>query len=171
MAGTENIKKLFIKQKKVARDPDRKPILKTMDQFNELLLIADADPSNLANELSAAFRHAKISFLFPRKNKEDNTAHGTYCYHASDLNLTGKIKNDKLKQLMQIQFDLILDLSTDEILNQYLLKKLSASFIIGKKGIEKSEMYDLLVSETTNNEEFIQTITKQITLLSQNGTK
>ncbi|MFT5823698.1 MAG: hypothetical protein ACI8ZM_004960 [Crocinitomix sp.] len=171
MAGADNIKKLFIKQKKVARNPKRKPLLRAIDQYNEILFIADTDQSELTNELSAAFRHAKFSFLFPRENKEDNTIHGCYSYQINDLNLTGKIKNDKLNQLLQIQFDLILDLSIDETFNHYLLKKLNASFIVGKKGMEKSGMYDLLLSETVNKEEFIQTIKKQITILSQNGTK
>ncbi len=171
MAGADNIKKLFIKQKNVERDLNRKPILKALDQYTEILLIADSDPSYKEAELNTAFKNAKLSFLYPRENKEDQSAHGSYSYHPNDLNLTGKIKNDKLKQLLQMQFDLILDLSADETLNQFLLKKVSGSFIIGKKGKEKSSMYDLLVTENISDEEFLQTITQQITLLSQNGNK
>ena len=74
-------------------------------------------------------------------------------------------------KLIELQFDLILDLSADETLNLFLLKKLNSSFLIGKEGIEKSKMYDLLVSENVSNDEFIQTVKQQITLLSQNGNK
>ncbi|MDG1913302.1 MAG: hypothetical protein P8I55_01785 [Crocinitomix sp.] len=170
MAGADQIKNLFI-NKKIRRDPKRKPVLKGLDRYHEILFIADTDQSQRLNELTSIFKHAKISFLYARKEKEDKSAHGNYSYHLSDLNLTGKIKNDKLNQMMQKQFDLILDLSTDTVLNQFLLKKISSTFIIGKKGIEKSEMYDLLVDEKVEEKTFIETVTQQIKLLSQNGNK
>jgi hypothetical protein len=170
MGGTDQIKHLFI-NKKIRRDPNRKPVLKGLDEYTEILFIADTDQTQRLNELSSVFKHAKISFLYRRNEKEDKSTQGNYSYHSSDLNLTGKIKNDKLNQMMQKQFDLILDLSIDCVLNQFLLKKLSSSFIIGKKGIEKSQMYDLLVDDKVNEETFIETIKQQLTLLSQNGNK
>lgn len=171
MAGTDHIKNIFIKQRKVLRDPKRKPILRAIDHYREVLFIADNDQSHRLNEVSKVFRNAKISFLFSRDEKEDTSAKGSFSYHTNDLNLTGKIKNDKLKQMMQMQFDLILDLSADGIINLFLLKKLNGTFLIGKKGFEKSEIYDLLVSEKVDEETFIETIKEQITLLSQNGNK
>ena len=169
MSGVNNIKKAFIKRKKTKRNTKHTPVLKPVDAYREVLVYSNEDKSALTQKLSTVFKQAKITFCYERAEKEDSSAPGAYSYHLNDLNLTGKIKNDKLNRLLQIPFDLILDLSNEEPLSLFFLEKLNHSFMIGKRGTEKAYLYDLIIENNENDGDFINTIEQQITLLSQNG--
>lgn len=169
MNKTKGIKKVFIDNKKSKQIKTRKPVLKPIDKYKEILFISDTEKNHLLTEITSIFKQAKISYLYSRTNKEDNSTTGIYTYHSSDFSLIGKIKNENLIQMLSINFDLVLDFSSFETLNQYLLKNLNYSFMIGKSNTEKSKMYDLLIENKLNDTEFIQAIKQNITLLSQNG--
>lgn len=169
MSGVNNIKKAFIKRKKAKRSNKRVPVLKPLDAYKEILVFSNEDKSALTSAVSDIFKQAKITFCYERSQKEDDSSPGTYSYHLNDLNLTGKIKNDKLNRLVQIPFDLILDLSNEEPLGLFILEKLNQSFMIGKEGLEKAYLYDLIIENHEKDGDFLNTIKQQITLLSQNG--
>lgn len=169
MSSLDNIKKAFIKRKKAKRSKKRVPILKPLDAYKEILIFSNEDKSALTDVISTIFKQAKITFCYERYQKEDDTGLNSYSYHLGDLNLTGKIKNDKLNQLVQTPFDLVLDLSNEEQLPLFILEKLNQSFMIGKKGLEKVYLYDLIIENYEKDGDFLNTIKQQITLLSKNG--
>lgn len=160
------MKHFWLKRGAVQSRPNRKPELKKPADFHEILIISDEDAQNLLPHISSLFRHAKISFFSRREQKEDQSAHGNYTYHSNDLNLTGKVKSDKLNKLLNIKFDLIVDLSKNEPLNVFLIKKLNHSFMIGKSDSEKSLLCDLMIPYKENDELFFNEIQQQLTLLS-----
>lgn len=94
-----------------------------------------------------------------------------YTIHSGDISLTGKVKNDKLRELFKHQFDLILDLSDDDPIFTGMIEKIEASFLIGRSNSKRSFLYDLSVEGDWNNKELIPIITQQIKLLSQHGKK
>ena len=163
------MKNIFINRKRLKKRSNRIPILKRIESYKEILVLSDDDKQHLLTPVSDVFRHAKISFLSPRENKEDLSKEGNYTYHRNDLNLTGRVKNDKLKRLAQIQFDLILDLSENAPLNLFFIDKLNYTFIIGEEGNDKSLLYDLIIEKSTNDTDYLELIKQQITLLSRNG--
>lgn len=157
-----------------AKGINRKPALKSPDALKKILVITNSSNPKLLTHLTNSYANSDLFYLYPSalgKQKEDQTTGQDYTFHKSDVNLTGKIKNDKLNQLLQIQFDLVLDLSDDEPIGTFLIKKLNQSFMIGQNGLNKSFLYDLLTQKGSNDEETLRIMTQHLTLLSQHGDK
>ncbi|WP_070138259.1 DUF6913 domain-containing protein [Crocinitomix algicola] len=165
------MKKIIINQAKIKKRLERKPILRKLDVYREVLVVADEDKSQLESFINAIFPRAKIYFLFPRNEKEDQTKTDVFSYHISDLNLTGKVKNDKLKKVLDNRFDLVVDLSKNLPLNNFILARLNHTFMVGSASNNKSLWYDLIIPEAKNDKELFEHIKTQINLLSQNGAK
>jgi len=168
MGAVDNIKFSLIKRKLSGVRAKRKPELKKLQAYKTLLIVSEDKKNYLLEDLLETFPKAKISFLFARPHKEDETAKGTYSYHPADFNLTGAIKNDKLNELLKRQFDLVLDLSKNELLTNFLLERLKTSFMIGKGSAETSFLYDLSINDSKSDSDFLNKTKQQITLLTQN---
>lgn len=152
----------------------RKPTLKSPGNHKKILLITNSDNPKLPTNLTVSYPNSELFFLHSTtagERKQQQSKEKVYTYHKSDVNLTGKIKNDKLNQLLQIQFDLVLDLSDDEPIGTFLIKKLNQSFMIGLNGLKKSLLYDLITQKGLNEEDSLRIMTQHLTLLSQNGDK
>lgn len=171
MSEPGGLKKNFLKRKLKGNRANRKPVLKSPDNFRSILVVADSDKSYLENTIHQLFRLAKINFLFPRKEKEDKTDSNRFSYHPSDFNLTGIIKNDKLNKLIQTEFDLVLDLSKNGLIETFLIEQINPSFLIGKLNQKESYLHDLIIEDDENETTFLEKINTQIILLSQNGTE
>lgn len=171
MKGLNWIKKLFLKKAAVKKRPTRKPLLKSVEGFENILVIASEKNDEIEELVRKAFIHAKIVHLERREKKVEKIQSDNYTIHSSDISLTGKVKNDKLRELFKHQFDLILDLSDDDPIFTGMIEKIEASFLIGRSNSKRSILYDLSVEGDWNNKELIPIITQQIKLLSQHGKK
>lgn len=165
------MKKIIINQAKIKKRLERKPILRKLEVYREILILADTDKSGLVPTLKQIFPQAKAYFLSPRKEKEDTSKKDSFSFHISDLNFTGKVKNDKLKKVLNNRFDLVVDLSKNSPLNNFILSKLNHTFMVGSAENGKSLWYDLIVPSASNDKDFLKNIETQINLLSQNGSK
>ncbi|MDA7803082.1 hypothetical protein N8987_00715 [Crocinitomix sp.] len=165
------MKRFLINRAKVKKRLTRKPILRKLNVYREILIISDQDKSMLKTTITAIFPNAKIYFLSQRKEKEESAKNANFTFHASDLNLTGKVKNDKLNSLLDNRFDLVVDLSGNLPLNNFIIGKLNHTFMVGTEESGKGLWYDLIIKNTKSDQEFFENIKAQINLLSQNGTK
>jgi hypothetical protein len=171
MKGLNWIKKLFLKKATLKKRPTRKPLLKSVEGYENVLVIASEKNDDIEELVRKAFIHAKIVHLERREKKVEKIQSDNYTIHSGDISLTGKIKNDKLRELFKHQFDLIIDLSDDDPIFTGMIEKIEASFLIGRSNSKRSFLYDLSVEGDWNNKELIPMITQQIKLLSQHGKK
>ncbi len=169
MSNLNFIKEYFVKRKLDLDRTKRKPILKNTEEYENILVVSNQDKTFLLSEISSLFKQAKIHFLSERENKVKTNVKSDYTYHASDLNLTGHVKNDKLNQLFKIEFDLILDLSQEKLLTYFFITQVKSSFLIGKKTENQSFLHDLMVEDNEDEAVFLKNVEQQITLLTKNG--
>ena len=163
------MKRFFTQRLARKKAKKRTPILKSPDMVSSLLFISNDNPVHFREEIQRNFRHAKISFLHPRKDKLSEAPQGFYDYHEADFNLTGKIKNDKLTELLNTSFDLVIDLSDRNPLGDYLYSQLQYDFSVGCSNTEHDEKHDLIIRGNTDELACIKAANTQLTLLSQNG--
>jgi hypothetical protein len=164
MSISKNIKVRYLKRKKIA-SKKRTAQLKRPELFSKVLLVLNESGEALVREAKSAFPAAEIILLHERKEKEDQSSHGTYTVNASDFNLTGNLKSDKLNSLLHTEFDLIVDLSTDSVLLTFLIRHIKSSLVIGKMEHPNLALYDLFFDKSVTDNQFIQTIVKQLNQL------
>jgi len=165
------MKRFFTKLKSRKRQQKRQAKLITPDAVNSLLIFANENPAKLQDELQRLFPKARISFCYPRKDKNSSAPQGSYDYHAADVNLTGKIKSDKLQELLRASFDLVLDLSDKNLIGDFLFHQLQYGFSIGCSCCDQDEKHDLIIRGESNPESCMQAAKTQLTLLSQHEKK
>jgi hypothetical protein len=155
-------------RKKIAKRTAR---LLSPEKVNSLLYIADENPVHFKEEIQRQFPHAQISFLYPRKEKNSDAPQGHYDYHNADLNLTGKIKSDKLNEVLRTRFDLILDLSDRNPIGDFLFRQLEYGFSIGCSIKDQEEKHDLIIRGSGDELACIHAANTQLTLLNQHEKK
>lgn len=146
----------------------RKVVLKPNNNFQKVLIISEFKLNEIQSLAKTIFSNAEIFTLFQRKEKPDNSTTNEFAVHNSDFNLTGKIKNDKLNQLLQMSFDLVIDLHQNSKSLQKLMMKLNASLFIGRLDQVENEFHDLYFNFKSSEHEFLKTIEQQISLLTKN---
>jgi hypothetical protein len=171
MKGLNWIKNLFLKKAALKKRPTRKPLLKSIEGFENILVISSEKNEEIEELVRKAFINAKIVHLDRREKKVEKIQSDNYTIHLSDISLTGNVKNDKLRELFKHQFDLIIDLSDDDPIFNAMIEKIETSFLIGRSNAKRSFLYDLSVEGDWNNKELIPILTQQIKLLSQHGKK
>lgn len=162
---------IFAKIKSRDKRPSRKPLLKKLADYREVLIFLNTDDETLKNELIVTFPQAKTTFVYPRKDKKTENESHDVTYHKSDFNLTGSIKSDKLKKITSISYDLVVDLTAENKISKILLTSLNQSFMTGRRGNNKSFLYDLLLNDSLSDQQIINEFKSIITLLSQDGNK
>ncbi len=151
--------------------PSRKPILKKLNEFTEVLILLNSAEGTQKNAWTALFPTAKTTFIYQRKEKKNESESLDATFHKSDFNLTGSLKNEKLTKITAISFDLVVDLTEENKLSKFLLSSLNQSFMIGRRGNSKSFLYDLLLNDSLSDTEIITEFRTLITLLNQHGNK
>jgi hypothetical protein len=159
------IKDSFLK-KKTTVDSSRNIWLRNPSEIKTILLVSNEESKSLKKMVEEVFSSSKVHHLFTRPIKQDSTVGFYYSVHPSDFNLTGKLKNDKLSNLENMPFELLIDLSSDtEILN-YFISRSSVSLKVGKLNCKHGEFYDLFVEYSSTDSEYVKNIHKQLTLLT-----
>jgi len=167
MKMIENIKVGFLKKKsKNSSKKDRQVLIKNMEQFLEVLIISNEENESFFKSAETVFLNAELKAIFLRKQKEDKTGQFRYSVHQSDFNLTGALKNDKLTKLIHTKFDLVVDLSNDSELLNYVLHNIDSTLIIGKLGSRNENLHDLFLEFGLNEESFLKNINNQLNHLN-----
>jgi len=170
MSLTENIKTGYLKRQ--AKTAEKRFVqLKRPDQFLKILILVDEKNDHLMSLAALKFKNAEMNQLYVRTGKEDESQEFQYAVHASDFNLTGRLKNDKLKKLLGYEFDLILDLSSNPVYLDYFLRNLKSTLVIGPMSEKLNDRFDLFFEGDQNNEAFLNLIVKQLNQLTSNGSE
>ncbi|MEO9531802.1 MAG: hypothetical protein ABJG68_13560 [Crocinitomicaceae bacterium] len=133
-----------------------------------ILLVTNEEEKSTKKKVEAQFPNCAVHQLYIRPIKEDRSVGFYYTVHNVDFNLTGNLKNDKLKNLESMDFDLLLDLSDNSTLLQYFINRSKAAMKVGKLNTNCIEQYDLLVDFGQSVDNTISEIFEKITLLTKN---
>ena len=161
------VKNVFLK-KRGKINLSRTVWMKPTAQLRSILLVSNNEDKGTKKILEEEFGKAKVHHLHLRDIKEDRTVGFYYSVHSSDFNLTGNLKNDKLKNLEKFSYDLLVDLSHDSELLDYFVNKSDASFKVGEFGSQKADSYDLMVNFSSKNSDSVLNVIKQLNLLTGN---
>lgn len=133
----------------------------------KLLLITNEEEKSLKRKCEELFQNAAVHHLFERPIKIDNSKGFYYTVHESDFNLTGKLKNDKLTNLAQMEFDLLIDLSQNSETLDFFLKKVKSGLKVGDLSTENKNNYDFFVELNNRDVSTITLIHKQLAYLTK----
>jgi len=167
-----------LKRRKI-KSETRKIALKKAHEITKLVVVIQNENAYVKTRIKEVFSNAEIHVLTIRDKKLDESENDLFTLHFADFNLTGQLKNDKLKRLQQHQFDLIIDLSSNleskakpfrnanvELLRCFT-QTIQAQLIIGMLNKENNEWCDILVESGNSPIDFIQNIEKQLNLLTK----
>lgn len=161
------LKKSFLK-KRAQNNLSRTVWMKPIEEIRSILLVSNGEDKSAKKRLETEFPKAKVHLLHLREIKEDRTIGFYYSVHTSDFNLTGNLKNDKLKNLERFSYDLLVDLSHNSELLDYFVNKSDAACKIGEFGSAKANTYDLMVNFKSKSSETIENVIKQLNTLTGN---
>lgn len=162
------IKNSFLK-KKTEVPVNRITFMQPPAKVKSVLLITNSENTGLKRKVEELFDSASVYHLFPREIKEDRTVGFYYSVHNSDFNLTGTLKNDKLKNLEKMGVDLLLDLSFGSELLNYFVGRVKAGLKIGDINSSKAELYDLMIEFQANDIQNTDNIYNHLTNFTQNA--
>lgn len=145
---------------------ERKGALKAPGTMKLILLICDEEQNGLKAKIENTFSAAKVHHLFKRPIKEDRTVGFFYSVHSSDIGITGKVKNDKLSNLLKMPFDLVFDLTNNDQLLNALISKLSHGLIVGKINSENEKFHDLMFEFNGDFDAYIKKVFTQLNKLT-----
>lgn len=160
------IKRSYIK-KKNEFVVERTAWLKPIQQIKSVLLICNNEDKSIKKMVEESFPNASVYHLFEREIKEDRTVGFYYSVHTSDFNLTAKVKNDKLNNLLNMQLDLLIDLSSDSDMLDYFVCNAQSALKVGHMKSPKMEKYDLMLNLDGTNKHKIETILMQLYTLTK----
>lgn len=157
--------------KKLIRSEMRRDILNLgrPGNYKTILFVSEKESESFKKTINKFFPKAHIHHLHLRALKTDATAGHNYSVHESDFKLTGKLKNDKLIHLCHTTFDLVLDLSENNLFLNCILHEIKAKLIVGKINAGNSDLHDLFIDGGQNNVEFLENFMNQIKILTNNG--
>lgn len=165
MAALKN--SLLRRQKLISND--RNIDLKNPSKVKSVLIVTNDENQSLKRRVEELFDAASIYHLFIRPIKEDRTVGFYYSVHDSDFNLTGKLKNDKLINLLAMSIDLLIDLSAETELLEYFVKRSSASLKVGNLKSKDNETYDLMCPFGQTDKETIENIFAHLNNLTKHA--
>jgi ADP-heptose:LPS heptosyltransferase len=147
----------------------RRPILKKVEAYSEILVLMNLENDAVVSDFVRLFPSAKLTVLVPRLQKERNDRIPYSTYHKSDFNLTGKLKNDNLAEVLSRTYELVVDLSSESKINDLLLNRIKGDFIIGGIASKNSHLYDLQIEQQLCDKHDIKALINHLTLLTQHG--
>ena len=125
---------------------------------------ADAEQDNWLKRLAEIFREAKMDKLcFVAADGEMRESTDQVIMKKEDLGFGGKIQNERLLELLERHYDLLIDLTpSSSVLGNYVLTNSRAKCIIGMK--KDGGVGDLIIDGASGQMDFIE---KLKTVLSE----
>lgn len=162
------IKNTFLK-KKSERFTERRTYLMNPIEVKSVLIISNTENTGLKRKIEELFEAASVYHLFERDIKEDRTVGFYYSVHHSDFNLTGNLKNDKLKNLERLDVDLLLDLSSGSEQLNYFVSRMRSALKVGDITSHKAYLYDLMIEFKPNEIQNVENIYNQMMIFTQHA--
>ena len=162
------IKNSFLKKK--TGDTDKKhTFLLNPAKIKSVLLVSNSENKTLKRKIEEQYGSASVYHLFPREIKEDRTRGFYYSVHKSDFNLTGALKNDKLRNLEKMQIDLLIDLSFGSEQLNYFVGNVKSGLKVGDISSPKSELYDFMIEFQPDEIQNAEKIYNLLTIFTQHA--
>ncbi|MFT4600936.1 MAG: hypothetical protein ACI857_001113 [Arenicella sp.] len=143
--------------------------LKKPAEIKKILLVSNSDAKSLKRKAEETFDNAGVHHLFIREVKEDTTIGFYYSVHESDFNLTAILKNEKLQNLLSMDFDLLIDLSEKSAILSYFVNQSKASLKIGPINTKQISTYDVLIDLKGSEADKISNIYTHLNTLKQDA--
>ena len=148
------------------RPDDRNIKILPRVDYKTVLVIIDKPEQINHNLFHQLFPHAEFSFLSNRTEKEDNSNGFNYTCHKKDF-FFKKLKNDRLANLLNKSFDLLIDLNETNTKLMYFTENIEAGLKMGCFNQPYNFQFDMLVEPSSEIANIIKTMVKQIDVLTQ----
>ncbi len=155
---------LFSKSDK-KKNTSRRIVLRERSDFKKLIVLIDNPENIVHNVLHKQFPNAEFSFLTNRSEKVDISTGKNYTFNKKDFKFA-TLKNERLKDLLLQEFDLLIDLSQSNDNLRYFAEHIKADLKIGCFDTSKNYLYDILVEKKENIRKILEQIKIQLDLLT-----
>lgn len=159
---------LKIKQiiKRLSKIDKRKVFVLPPEKINSILVITHSNIPLIESQLKNYFPQSEFYFLTTRDKKEDVSTGNQYSFNTSDMGF-GKLKNDRLNQLLKQNFEVVIDYNKNGCELDFFIKILDTHLICGHSDSEKNYLYDIFLE----GDNLIENLNKQLNKLTHNGHK
>jgi hypothetical protein len=152
--------------KRLSKIDKRKVFVFPPEKINSILVLTNSNIPLIESQLKNYFPQSKYYFLTPRQQKEDKSTGNQYTFHSLDLGF-GKLKNERLSQLLKQNFEVLIDYNKNNCELDFFIKIIDNHLICGLSNSEKNYLYDVFLDG--NN--IIENLYKQLNKLTHNGHK
>lgn len=119
------------------------------------LATADAEGQRAVEGLAGRMKGVKVEGVYLAEGKE-GTIEGAdaLVVRGGDFSFWGKLKNGRLQEVLDREYDLLVDLTAESsVLGRYVLAHSRAAFIAGRK--KEGALADVVVAPTTDTADFV----------------
>ena len=139
-----------------------------VQEVRHILLVTEELRPELMKYASIEFGNAETTLVCKGQNKaKESTPKNVYVLNASDFGMNGSLKSEEVINLVQRRFDIIIDLSSSDIILDYIISKINTKLIIGSASDEnEKKIHDIFVPHLGNDETFITQAKETLNLIS-----
>ena len=119
------------------------------------LVTADAEGQRAVEGLAGRMKGVKVEGVYLAEGKE-GTIEGAdaLVVRGGDFSFWGKLKNGRLQEVLDREYDLLVDLTAESsVLGRYVLAHSRAAFIAGRK--KEGTLADVVVAPTVDTADFV----------------
>ena len=119
------------------------------------LVTADAEGQRAVEGLAGRMKGVKVEGMYLAEGKE-GTMEGAdaLVVRGGDFSFWGKLKNGRLQEVLDREYDLLVDLTAESsVLGRYVLAHSRAAFIAGRK--KEGAFADVVVAPTADTADFV----------------
>ena len=142
---------------KRSRATRREAVYKELADMKECLALAtaDAEGQRAVEGLAGRMKGVKVEGVYLAEGKE-GTIEGAdaLVVRGGDFSFWGKLKNGRLQEVLDREYDLLVDLTAEgSVLGRYVLAHSRAAFIAGRK--KEGAFADMVVAPTADTADFV----------------
>ena len=142
---------------KRSRATRREAVYKELADMKECLALAtaDAEGQRAVEGLAGRMKGVKVEGVYLAEGKE-GTMEGAdaLVVRGGDFSFWGKLKNGRLQEVLDREYDLLVDLTAESsVLGRYVLAHSRAAFIAGRK--KEGAFADVVVAPTVDTADFV----------------
>ena len=142
---------------KRSRATHREAVYKELADMKVCLALAtaDAEGQRAVEGLAGRMKGVKVEGVYLAEGKE-GTIEGAdaLVVRGGDFSFWGKLKNGRLQEVLDREYDLLVDLTAESsVLGRYVLAHSRAAFIAGRK--KEGALADVVVAPTTDTADFV----------------
>lgn len=142
---------------KRSRATRREAVYKELADMKECLALAtaDAEGQRAVEGLAGRMKGVKVEGVYLAEGKE-GTIEGAdaLVVRGGDFSFWGKLKNGRLQEVLDREYDLLVDLTAEgSVLGRYVLAHSRAAFIAGRK--KEGAFADVVVAPTADTADFV----------------